>query len=225
MAKPVAHVSAMPLPPAYESHTAQAEGYLAQAPVHKQHARTVQDVASMSPMPLPPRAHNAELIAQPMPTSVEQNVMAKSSAPAHPISLSMMPATTHTSEPGPTHEPVRVVNKLRDVAVFAAHARDTKSADEAPITAWLPGNNNQGLELARSAAPQLPAGVNAEANVDDVSKHFENTIANLTNSGASYDVVQSVVDNYRDYLRFKNSQSREQQQAAAAPQAWHSMNV
>jgi hypothetical protein len=81
------------------------------------------------------------------------------------------------------------------------------------------------LELARAAAPQMPEGVDADGHLDDVSKHFENTIANLTNSGASHDVVQSVVNNYRDYLRYKNNQGREQQQAAAAPQAWHSMNV
>ena len=226
LAKPVAHVNAMQLPPAYEAHTAvaQADGYVQQAPVHKQHARTVQDVASMAPMPLPPRAHNAELIAQPMPTNVEQVALAKPSAPAHPIELNMMPATTRASEPGPTSEPTRVVNKLRDVAVFAAHARDAKSADEAPITSWLPGNNNQGLELARAAAPQMPEGISADAQVDEVSKHFENTIQNLTNCGASQDVVQSVVDNYRDYLRFKNSQGREQQ-VTSAPQVWHSLNA
>lgn len=227
LAKPVAHVNAMPLPPAFEAHTAvaQAEGYMQQTPVHKQHARTVQDVASMNPMPLPPRAHNAELIAHPMPTNVEQVALAKPSAPAHPIELNMMPASTRAAEHATSIEPGRVVNKLRDVAVFASHARDAKAADEAPITSWLPGNNNQGLELARAAAPQMPEGVDADGHVDDVSKHFENTIANLTSSGASYDVVQSVVDNYRDYLRYKNNQSREQQQAAAAPQAWHSMNV
>ncbi len=86
-----------------------------------------------------------------------------------------MPATTHAAAPATHDEPAKMVSKLKDVAVFAAHARDAKSTDEAPITSWLPGTM-QVQELARSAAPQLPQGVDANAHVDEVSKHFEDTI-------------------------------------------------
>ncbi|MBC7998225.1 MAG: hypothetical protein IAF58_09795, partial [Leptolyngbya sp.] len=103
-------------------------------------------------------------------------------------------------------------------------------APKAPTTAWLPENHtNQPLELSRSIAPmpaRLPEGLDKNAEKDQVIVSFESTIQNLTSSGASYEVVQSVVDNYRDYMRYTNSQNKAvTSNEANAPHAWTTMNV
>jgi hypothetical protein len=101
-------------------------------------------------------------------------------------------------------------------------------ADEAPITSWLPETTqSRGLELSRSSVPQPvhpPEGVNEDAKMAEIVAHFENTITNLTASGASYEVVQSVVDNYRDFMRYKNSQKSVPANNVNA-NAWHSLNA
>jgi hypothetical protein len=231
LAKPattVARTSAMPPSViAYSSNAAADDN--APPAMHKQHARTVQDVASMNMMPLPPRANFAEPSAIPMPTSVEQVVLAKPSVPANAIGLNMFPATSHVAETAASHEPVRVVNKLKDVALFASHAREARIADEGPNTSWLPETTqSRGIELSRSSVPQpvsAPQGVSEDAKMAEVAAHFENTIQNLTSSGASYEVVQSVVDNYRDFMRYRNSQNKSMQAANANANAWSSVNA
>lgn len=198
-------------------------------PNYKQHARTVQDMTSMAYMPpMPPTASvSDEPVRSHIPMSINPHSVARVSAPE---------LAEGTFAPMPTsvavNEPVRVVNRLADVAVFASHARTALGKDEAPITSWLNDNNSQAhnaLELARSAAPvpHMPESLKSDAQMDEIATHFENTITNLTNSGASYDVVQSVVDNYRDFLRYRNSQAHTQRQAAAVPEVpnWTSMNV
>lgn len=128
----------------------------------------------------------------------------------------------------------RVVNKLRDVAFLSGAASAPTPmndfAAKAPTTAWLPENHtNQPLELSRSIAPmpaKMPEGLDKNAEKDQVIVSFESTIQNLTSSGASYEVVQSVVDNYRDYMRYTNSQNKAATpNEANAPHAWTTMNV
>lgn len=128
----------------------------------------------------------------------------------------------------------RVVNKLRDVAFLSGSSALLKPSQDfgqtAPTTAWLPENHtSQPLELSRSIAPmpaRMPEGLDKNAEKDQVIISFENTIQNLTSSGASYEVVQSVVDNYRDYMRYTNSQAQAAKQTEAnVPHAWTTMNV
>jgi len=210
------------------------------APNYKQHARTVQDMTSMAYMPpMPPAAAVEEPVRTQVPASINPwgaastAHVARVSAPELAEgAFAPMPTSVASSEPARVvnNEPARVVNRLADVAVFASHARvaNHNADDAAPITSWLNDSNSQAhqsLELARSAAPvpQLPESVKSDAQMDEIAAHFENTITNLTNSGASYDVVQSVVDNYRDFLRYRNSQAH----TAAVPEVpnWTSLNV
>jgi hypothetical protein len=226
---PAADMSPLPPPLAVAvTNSASAVDHSA-SPNYKQHARTVQDMTSMAYMPpMPPAAAASEesVVRNHIPMSINPHSVARVSAPE---------LAEGTFAPMPTsvavNEPTRVVNKLADVAVFASHARTAVGKDEAPITSWLNDNNSQAhnaMELARSAAPapQMPENIKTDAQMDEIATHFENTITNLTNSGASYDVVQSVVDNYRDFLRYRNSQAHSQKQAPVAEVPnWTSMNV